>query len=109
MVYDEVIAVTLDARISRRWSRWAYLGEQFRERHEYWMRYLLRRGVAVRTIQINNLDDPLLGDNDRDRLLADYLERKANRLGMVPISHVFALLRFHIDLGYICFKVTSPS
>ena len=81
MVYDEVIAVTLDARISRRWSRWAYLGEQFRERHEYWMRYLLRRGVAVRTIQINNLDDPLLGDNDRDRLLADYLERKSARVG----------------------------
>ena len=81
MGYETVIEEVVDARISRRWARWAYLGEQFRERHEGWMRYLLRRGVTVRTIQINNLDDPLLGDNDRDRILVDYLERKSKRLG----------------------------
>ena len=81
MGYNAVIEAVVDARISRRWARWAYLGEQFRERHEHWMRYLLRRGVTVRTIQINNLDDPLLGDNDRGRLLADYLERKSARVG----------------------------
>ena len=81
MGYSSVIEEVVDARISRRWARWAYLGEKFRERHEHWMRYLLRRGVTVRTIQINNLDDPLLGDNDRDRMLVDYLERKSRRLG----------------------------
>ena len=81
MGYSAVIEEVVDARISRRWARWAYLGEKFRERHEHWMRYLLRRGVTVRTIQINNLDDPLLGDNDRDRLLVNYLERKSRRLG----------------------------
>ena len=70
-----------DARIIRRWARWAYLGEKFRERHEHWMRYLLRRGVTVRTIQINCLDDPLLGDRDREALLEDYLGRKSRRLG----------------------------
>ena len=76
-----MIEEVVDARISRRWARWAYLGEQFRERHEGWMRYLLRRGVTVRTIQINNLDDPLLGDRDREVLLTDYLQRKSKRLG----------------------------
>ena len=81
MGYDAVIEEVVDARISRRWARWAYLGEKFRERHEHWMRYLLRRGVTVRTIQINNLDDPVLGDRDRERLLAQYQERKAARLG----------------------------
>ena len=81
MGYDTVIAEVVDARIGRRWSRWAYLGEKFRERHEHWMRYLLRRGVTVRTIQINNLDDPLLGDRDREVLLADYLQRKSRRIG----------------------------
>ena len=81
MGYSAVIEEVVDARISRRWARWAYLGEKFRERHEHWMRYLLRRGVTVRTIQINNLDDPLLGDHDRDRLLVDYLERKSARVG----------------------------
>ena len=81
MGYSAVIEEVVDARIGRRWQRWAYLGEQFRERHEHWMRYLLRRGVTVRTIQINNLDDPLLGDRDREALLEDYLQRKSRRLG----------------------------
>ncbi len=81
MGYSAVIEEVVDARISRRWRRWAYMGDKFRERHEHWMRFLLRRGVTVRTIQINNLDDPLLGDNDRDRLLVDYLERKSARVG----------------------------
>ena len=81
MGYEAVIEEVVDARISRRWARWAYLGEKFRERHEHWMRYLLRRGVTVRTIQINNLDDPLLGDRDREVLLADYLQRKSRRIG----------------------------
>lgn len=71
---------TLDARIGRRWRRWAYLGDNFKERHEGWMRYILLRGVTVRTIQINNLDDPLLGDLDRERLLSDYQERKSKRI-----------------------------
>ena len=71
----------LDSRIGRRWKRWAYLGDSFKERHEHWMRYLLRRGVTARTVQINNLDDPLLGDRDRERLLEDYLGRKSRRLG----------------------------
>ena len=80
MGYDAVIEEVVDARISRRWARWAYLGDKFRERHEHWMRYLLRRGVTVRTIQINNLDDPLLGDRDREALLEDYLGRKSRRI-----------------------------
>ena len=70
----------LDARIGRRWKRWAYLGDNLKERHEGWMRYILLRGVTVRTIQINNLDDPLLGDNDREMLLEDYLGRKSRRI-----------------------------
>ena len=44
------------------------------------MRYLLLRGVTVRTIQINHLDDPLLGDQDREALLDDYLGRKSRRI-----------------------------
>ena len=80
MGYDAVIEEVVDARISRRWARWAYLGEKFRERHEHWMRYLLRRGVTARTIQINCLDDPLLGDLDREALLEGYLGRKSRRI-----------------------------
>ena len=80
MGYDAVIEEVVDARISRRWARWAYLGDKFRERHEHWMRYLLRRGVTVRTIQINHLDDPLLGDLDREALLEGYLGRKSRRI-----------------------------
>ena len=80
MGYSAVIEEVVDARISRRWKRWAYLGNHLEERHEHWMRFLLRRGVTVRTIQINHLDDPLLGDLDREALLEGYLGRKSRRI-----------------------------
>ena len=69
-----------DSRIARRWLRWAYLGVEFKDRHAAWMTYIMRRGVSVRAVGQSGMDDPRLGDEDREALLEGYLARREGRV-----------------------------
>lgn len=83
----------IEDKISNRWNRWQSLVlryiqshpgspslDDFRQiHHQYCIHLILRYNIAMRNLIRHDIDNPLISQRKRDRLLTEYLDRALQR------------------------------